>query len=51
MKSQAPSSKLQRSSKSQAPNLRRAQRAWRVLGILSLVFLWSLELGFWRFSP
>src|SRR5438876_12438515 len=44
MKLQAPSSKLQRISKSQAP-----MPPCSSVGAWSLVFLWALELGIWSF--
>jgi hypothetical protein len=52
MKLQAPTSKLQRSFKLQASNIRRLllqnDRVW--IGAWGLVFLWSLELGIWSFA-
>ena len=44
MKHQAPTSKLQRNTKRQAP-----RRAGSLFELWSLKFLWSLVLGIWSF--
>lgn len=45
MKHQAPTSKLQRSSKLQPPTAR-----MRLFGAWSMRFLWMVELGIWTFD-
>ncbi len=47
-KHEAPNSKLQHPEKRQAPTIHATPRAF---GIWSLKFLWSLDIGAWRFLP